>query len=64
MEFIDRQKLKGKMAERSMTYDDIARILKIDKRSVGNKIRGYTQFNEEEISELKKRFGTSIFVSK
>lgn len=50
-------KLKGLMAEKGYTYDDLARILGRTKASVHSKLVGTRKFTIDELSILSEHFG-------
>lgn len=60
--FIDRTKLRGKMAEKMLSQQDMANKLRISRFSFNNKILGKNEFNEKEIAVLVELFGDEIFL--
>ncbi len=60
-QFINRNKLRGAIAESGMTPAKLAGILGITRQSVYSKLKG-TPFNENEIATLKELFGLGIFL--
>lgn len=60
-QFINRNKLRGAIAESGMTPAKLADILGITRQSVYSKLKG-TPFNENEIATLKELFGLGIFL--
>ena len=53
-------KIKGLMAERSQTQDDLAKILKISRNSVQLKLSGKSEFKANEIATLAKLYNVDI----
>lgn len=62
MEFINRVKLRGLMAEKEISNSDLSHLLNITASAMRNKMRGNNQFTESEIVVLKKHFGDEIFL--
>lgn len=58
---INRDKLRGCMAEQRTTQEEIADFLGITRASMNNKMTRKTDFNEKEITLLRKKFGDIIF---
>lgn len=61
MSFVNRSKLRGKLAEREWTREQLAEKLGIGNTALYNKMKGESEFTEKEISILKNEFGTDIF---
>ena len=59
--FVNRDKLRGAMAERNMTQYDLARVLSLTLANTNLKINGKRRFTEGEIYLLGKEFGKDIF---
>ncbi len=53
-------RIKGLMAERNQTQDDLAKALKISRNSVQLKLSGKSQFKANEIATLAKIFSVDI----
>lgn len=58
---INRDKLRGCMAEHRTTQEEIAVYLGITRASMNNKMTQKTDFNEKEIALLRNKFGDVIF---
>ena len=48
--------LKGEMAKKGITIEEMAAYLKIHRNSVANKINGDTAFNVDEAFKIQKKF--------
>lgn len=58
---INRDKLRGCMAEQKLTQEDISEYLSISKASFINKMLCRNEFTEDEIVLLRRKFGDIIF---
>lgn len=58
---INRDKMRGCMAEQKLTQEDISEYLNISKQSLINKMLCRTEFTEDEIVLLQEKFGNVIF---
>jgi len=61
MQFVNRSKLKGAIAERGMKRNDLAEELCIKLPALSEKLAGRRRFNEEEMALLAQKFGKDIF---
>ena len=61
MQFVNRNKLKGAMAERGMTQVDLAQELNLNLANTNLKINGKRKFTEPEMYVLGQLFGTRVF---
>lgn len=52
-------KLKGLMAERNVTYAELAKILGKTPAAIGSKLSGNRKFTIDELSTLSEHFGIS-----
>lgn len=52
-------KLKGLMAEKGYTYDDLAKLLGRTRASVHSKLVGNRKFTIDELSIISEHFGVS-----
>ena len=52
-------KVRGCMAERRDTQEDLAKILGLSTNSVNNKLNGKTPFNDREIGKIAKHYKKS-----
>lgn len=57
MNMINRNKLRGLMAEQKITQTKLAKELGISKNSLNTKINGKSVFNENEISKISNLLG-------
>ena len=48
--------LKGEMAKRNVTIEEIAQLLQIHRNSVANKIKGESAFYIEEATRIREAF--------
>lgn len=48
--------IRAEMARKNLTMSDIAKGLKVNKRTLGNKLSGKTEFTWSEICRIKKSF--------
>ena len=60
---INRDKVRGCMAEQKLTQEHISEYLGISRASFFNKMQCLTEFTEAEILLLKKKFGDVIFLN-
>lgn len=60
-DFVNRNKLRGKMAENSYTQTTLSKELDICRQSLSDKLAGKSQFSESEIAILAKKFGEDVF---
>lgn len=58
---IDRDKLKVRTYEKGYNFTYLAKILNITRATMSGKMVGRCAFNESEIYQLYKIFGTKIF---
>jgi transcriptional regulator with XRE-family HTH domain len=61
-QFINRNKLRGAMAEHGLTQVKVAEKLTITVQSLSGKMQGKYAFTESEIASLKDLFGLGIFI--
>ena len=61
-QFVNRNKLRGAMAEHGLTHGQVAKKLNISIQALSNKMSGKYAFNEFEIVTLKDLFGLDIFL--
>ncbi len=61
MQFVNRSKLKGAIAEQGLKRSDLAEELCIKLPALSEKIAGRRRFNEDEMAILAQRFGKDIF---
>jgi transcriptional regulator with XRE-family HTH domain len=61
MNFVNRSKLRGKLAEHEVTREQLAEKLGIGCSALYNKMKGESEFTEKEIVILYKEFGMDIF---
>lgn len=61
MQFVNRSKLQGILAERHILKKDLADDLCITHTCLSLKLKGVRNFNETEIAVLASIFGSSIF---
>jgi len=60
--FVNRNKLRGAMAEHRLTHGEVAKKLNITIQTLSNKMSGEYAFNEFEIVTLNGLFGLDIFI--
>lgn len=58
--FVNREKLKEKMAEKELNLSDMANILEISRSAISRKITKQIRFSEDEVAQLVKLFGRQI----
>lgn len=63
-DFVNRDKLRGLLAEQRLNQGDLAKLLGTNRVSVSNRLNGDTRFTENEISILAEKFGKSVFYLK
>lgn len=63
-DFVNRDKLRGVLAEQRLNQNDLAIMLGTNRVSICNRLNGDTRFTETEISILAEKFGKSIFYLK
>lgn len=61
MQFVNRSKLKGAIAERGLKRCELADELGIKIPALSEKIAGRRRFNENEMAILAQLFGQDIF---
>ena len=59
---INRDKLRGLMAELKLTQDDLSKELGISRASFNYKMTCKLEFTEKEIALLRNKFGDIIFL--
>lgn len=59
---INRDKIRGIMAEKRLTQEDVSDYLGISRASFNYKMTCKVEFTEEEIAKLRNRFGDIIFL--
>lgn len=63
-DFVNRDKLRGLLAEQHLNQNDLAKMLGANRVGVSNRLNGNTRFTEAEISILAEKFGKSVFYLK
>jgi len=48
--------LKGEMAKKDITIEEVSRLLKIHRNSVANKLNGDSAFTIDEAFEIQKKY--------
>ncbi len=61
IDFVNREKLRGVMAEKGLKQNDIAKELGVSRSTFSQKMTGDNRFREHEIYILGKLFGKRIF---
>ena len=61
MQFVNRSKLKGAIAEQGLKRSDLAEELCIKLPALCEKLAGRRRFSEEEMAVLAQHFGKDIF---
>lgn len=61
MQFVNRSKLKGVIAERGLKRSELADELGIQIPALSEKIAGRRRFNENEMALLAQLFGKDVF---
>jgi len=61
MQFVNRTKLQTSMIERGLKIKDIAEELCVAYSCAYNKVKGYRDFNENELVVLDRLFGEDVF---
>ena len=62
MNYINRAKLKGLMAEKNITATTLSNLLGISRQVFYLRLKGDRDFTENEICILAKKFGKDIFL--
>lgn len=60
MNFVNRSKLRGKLAENEITREQLAEKLGISCSTLHYKMKGESEFTETEIKLLYDNFGTDV----
>lgn len=60
-DFVNRDKLRGAMAEKSITQEELAHQLGICRTSLSQRMNEKKQFSELEIANLADIFGKDVF---
>ena len=53
-------KLRGLMAEKNETHEDLGKLLDLSRSSITKKISGVTKFSFEEVILIAKHYNVSI----
>lgn len=61
MQFVNRTKLQTSMLERGLKIKDIAEELCVKYSCAYNKIKGFRDFNENELVVINRLFGSDVF---
>lgn len=59
--FVNRSKLRGQISEKGIKVKNLIKKLRLSRTAYYSKMKGKTDFTENEISILKSIFGKVIF---
>lgn len=60
--FVDRSKVRGKMAEMGYTQEKLSEVLGISRATLNSRLQDSSSFTESEIKSLSEIFGYGIFI--
>lgn len=55
-------KLRGKLKELNINYEDLAKVLGISTTQVGRKINGYSDFYLNEVRKISNTYGIEVSI--
>ena len=61
-DLVNRDKIRGLLAENKITQNDLAKELDITAQALSNKLNSYVDFTEHETYSLYKKWGAIIFL--